>query len=108
MTNSTQKGDMDSGEQTHKEKLKLNDSQSMDYVGLIHLFIRRNAAHWLNHGHKACYEIEGFITREEDRHRTIKALEIKNNEMLPDHKIVEVKLKAKIPRHSNGMTLQME
>ena len=36
MTNTTQWEDTDSGEQTHKEKIKLNGSQSTDYVGLTH------------------------------------------------------------------------
>ena len=31
--------DMGSGEQTHKEKIKLNGSLSTDYVGLIHFSI---------------------------------------------------------------------
>ena len=56
---------------------------------------------WFNRGNKTWYEIDGFITREEDRHRIVKALKIKSNEMLSDHKIVEMKLKTKIPRHSN-------
>ena len=57
---------------------------------------------WFNRGNKTWYEIDGFIAREEDRHRIVKALEIKSNEMLSDHKIVEMKLKTKTPRHSNG------
>ena len=56
---------------------------------------------WFNCGNKTWYEIDGFIAREEERHRIVKALKIKNNEMLSDHKIVEVKLKMKAPRHSN-------
>ena len=36
MTNPTQWEDMDEGEQTHKQKIKLNGSQSTDYVGLAH------------------------------------------------------------------------
>ena len=36
MTNRTKWEDMDSREQTHKEKIKLNGSRSMDYVGLTH------------------------------------------------------------------------
>ena len=39
MTNPTQWEDMGSGEQTHKEKIKLNGSLSTDYVGLIHFSI---------------------------------------------------------------------
>ena len=56
---------------------------------------------WLNHGNKTWHEIDGFITREEDRHRIMKALKIKSNEMLSDHKIVEMKIKTKTLRHSN-------
>ena len=37
MTNPTQWEDMDSGKQTNKEKIKLNGSQSTDYVGLTHI-----------------------------------------------------------------------
>ena len=55
---------------------------------------------WFNRANKAWYELDGFITKEEDRHRTVKALKIKSNEMLSDHKIVEMKLKMKTPRHS--------
>ena len=36
MTNPTQWEDMDSGEKTQKEKIRLNGSQNTDYVGLIH------------------------------------------------------------------------
>ena len=54
-----------------------------------------------NRANKAWYELDGFITKEEDRHRIVKALKIKSNEMLSDHKIVEMKLKMKTPRHSN-------
>ena len=56
---------------------------------------------WFNCASKTWYEIDGFITREEDRHRIVKALKIKHNEMLSDHKIVEMKLKIKTPRRSN-------
>ena len=35
MTNPTQWDDMDSGVQSHKE-IKLNGSQSTDYIGLTH------------------------------------------------------------------------
>ena len=56
---------------------------------------------WFNRGNRTWYEIDGFITREEDRHRIAKALKIKSNEMLSDHKIVEMKMKMKTPRHSN-------
>ena len=56
---------------------------------------------WLNRGNKTWYEIDGFIPREEDRYRIVKALKIKSNEMLSDHMIVEMKLKMKTPRHSS-------
>ena len=56
---------------------------------------------WFNRGNRTRYEIDGFITREEDRHRIAKALKIKSNEMLSDYKIVEMKMKMKTPRHSN-------
>ena len=56
---------------------------------------------WFNCGNKTWYEIDRFITREEDRHRIVKVLKIKRNEMLSDHKIVEMKVKMKTPRHSN-------
>ena len=56
---------------------------------------------WLNRASKTWYEIDGFITREGDRLRIVKALNIKHNEMLSDHKIVEMKLKMKTPRRSN-------
>ena len=45
MTNLTQWKDMDSGKQTHKEKIKLNGSQSTDYVGLTHFSMGRKEAH---------------------------------------------------------------
>ena len=50
---------------------------------------------WFNCGHKTWYEIDGFITREEDRHRIVRALKIKNNEMLSDLKIVANERKQK-------------
>ena len=56
---------------------------------------------WFNRGNKTWYEIDGFITREEDRHRIVKAVKIKSSEMLADHKIVEMKLKMRTPRYSN-------
>ena len=49
---------------------------------------------WFNRANKTWHEIDGFITREEDRHRA-KALKIKSNEMLSDHKIVRMTLKMK-------------
>ena len=63
---------------------------------------------WLNRGNKTWYEIDGFTTREEDRHRIAKALKIKSNEMLSDHKVVEMKLKTKKPRHPNGRKQKKE
>ena len=57
---------------------------------------------WFNRGNKTWYEIDGFIKREEDRYRIVKALKIKINEMLSDHRIVEMKLEMKTPKRSNG------
>ena len=54
---------------------------------------------WFNRGNKTWYEIDGFMKREDDRHRILKALIIKNDKMLSDHKIVEMKLK--MSRRSN-------
>ena len=34
---------------------------------------------WLNRGNKTWYEIDGFVAREEDRSRIVKALKSKNN-----------------------------
>ena len=48
---------------------------------------------WFNRGNETWYEIDGFITREEDRHRIAKAVKIKSSEMLSYHKTVEMKLK---------------
>ena len=56
---------------------------------------------WFNRGNKTWYEIDGFITREEDRQKIVKAVKIKSSEMLSDHKIVEMKLKMRTPRYSN-------
>jgi len=50
---------------------------------------------WFHLGNKAWYEIDKFITREEDRHRIVRALKIKNNEMLSDLKIVANERKQK-------------
>ena len=61
----------------------------------------KNRGAWCNHGNKTLYEIDGFITREEDKYRIVKTLKIKSHEMLSDNKIVEMKLKTKTPRHSN-------
>ena len=61
----------------------------------------RKRGTWLNRGNKTWYEIDGFITREEDRHRIVKTVKIKSSEMLSDHKIVEMKLKMRTPRYSN-------
>ena len=65
-------------------------------------FYLKKRGTWFNRGNKTWYEIDGFITREEDRLRILKALKIKSTEMLSDHKIVEMKLETKTPRHSNG------
>ena len=63
-------------------------------------FYMKKRGTWFNRASNTWYEIDGFITREEDRHRIVKALKIKHNEMLSDHKIVEMKLKMKTPRRS--------
>ena len=39
MTNPTQWEDMDSGNQTHKEKINMNGSQSTDYDGVTYLSV---------------------------------------------------------------------
>ena len=64
-------------------------------------FYMKKRGTWFNRGNRTWYEIDGFITREEDRHRIVKAVKIKSSEMLSDHKIVEMKLKMRTPRYSN-------
>ena len=51
-------------------------------------FYMKKRGTWFNRASKTWYEIDRFITREEVRHRNIKALKSKHNEMLSDHKIV--------------------
>ena len=64
-------------------------------------FYMKKRGTWFNRGNKAWYEIDGFITREEDRHRIVKAVKIKSSEMLSDHKIVEMKIRMRTRRYSN-------
>ena len=56
---------------------------------------------WFIRGNKTWYENDGFKQTEEDRHRIVKTLKIKSNETLSNYKIVEMKIKMKIPRCSN-------
>ena len=55
---------------------------------------------WFSRGNKTWYETDRFIARVEDR-QNYKSSEIKSNEMLSDHKIVEMKLKTKKLKHLN-------
>ena len=57
------------------------------------VFYVKKRGTWFNRGNITWYEIDGFISRDEDRCSIVKALKIKSNEMLSDHKIVEMKLK---------------
>ena len=69
-------------------------------LGQLIFYVKKRGT-WFIRGIKPWYKIDGFKKTEEDRHRIVKALKIKSNETLSNYKIVEMKLKMKIPRYSN-------
>ena len=92
---------MDSEEQTRKGEDIIDWLTEHGLCWVNSFFYVKKGSTWLTRANKVWYDLDGFITREEDRHRIVKALKIKSNEMLSDHKTVEMKLKMKTPRHSN-------